>query len=88
MSQSEPKELTLARQLIDVCKLDNAAQLLRNFEEKGGHTLYDIVLCHFLKCKLLLWQGLYEDLVELAEKTYKDSMRNLPVASQIITINL
>ncbi|KKL16777.1 hypothetical protein LCGC14_2492170, partial [marine sediment metagenome] len=74
MSHSEPKELILAKQLIDVCKLDDARQLLRNFEEKGGHTLHDIVLCHFLKCKLLLWQGLYEDLVKLAEQTYKESI--------------
>jgi len=74
MSHSEPKELIHAKQLIEVCKLDGARQLLRNFEEKGGNTLYDIVLCHFLECKLLLWQGLYEDLVKLAEQTYKESL--------------
>ena len=74
MSHSEPKELILAKQLIEVCKIDEARQLLTDFEKKGGHTLYDKVLCHFLECKLLLWQGLYEDLVELAEKTYKESL--------------
>ncbi|MHA2399994.1 MAG: tetratricopeptide repeat protein [Promethearchaeota archaeon] len=69
-----PEELILVKQLIDVCKLDDARHLLRIFEEKGGHALYDIVFCHFLKCKLLLFQGLYEDLVKLAEKTYKESL--------------
>ncbi|KKL68534.1 hypothetical protein LCGC14_2124030, partial [marine sediment metagenome] len=63
--REKPEELIHAKQLIDECKLDDARRLLRNFEEKGGYTLYDIVLCHFLKCKLLLWQGLYEDLVKL-----------------------
>jgi len=72
--KEKPEELILAKQLIDVCKLDDARQLLRNFEEKGGHTLHDTVLCHFLECKLLLWQGLYEDLVKLAEHTYKESI--------------
>jgi len=72
--REKPEELIQAKQLIDECKLDEARQLLRNFEEKGSHTLYDIVLCHFLKCKLLLWQGLYEDLVKLAEETYKESL--------------
>jgi tetratricopeptide (TPR) repeat protein len=74
MVHLEPQELILAKKLIEVCKLDEARQLLTNFEEKGGYDLYDIVLCHFLKCKLLLWQGLYEELVKLAEQTYKESL--------------
>ena len=72
--KGKPEELIRAEKLIEVCKLDDASQLLRNFEEKGGYTHHDIVLCHFLKCKLLLWQGLYEDLVKLAEQTYKESI--------------
>ena len=70
----KPEELIRAERLIDDCKIDEADQLIRNFEEKGGHTLHDRVLCHLLKCELLLWQGLYEDLVNLAEEAYKDSL--------------
>ena len=70
----KPEELIRAERLIDDCKIDEADQLIRNFEEKGGHTLHNRVLCHLLKCELLLWQGLYEDLVKLAEQAYKESL--------------
>ncbi len=72
--KEKPKELILAKQLIDECKLDESEQLIKNFEEKGGHTLYDIVLCHLLKCELLYWRGLHEDVVKLAQQTYKESL--------------
>ena len=74
MSYSEPKELIRAKQLIDEYKLDEAEQLIKSFEEKGGHTLHDIVLCHLLNCELLFWRGLHEDFVTLAEQTYKESL--------------
>ena len=70
----KPKELILLKQLIDGCKLDEADQLIRIFEEEGGHTLHDIVLWHLLKCELLLCRGLYEDVVKLAEQTHKESL--------------
>ncbi|MHA1242442.1 MAG: tetratricopeptide repeat protein [Promethearchaeota archaeon] len=72
--KSKPQELILAKRLIDECKYDEADQLIKNFEEKGGHTLYDTVLCHLLNCELLLSQGLYKDVVKLAEQTYKESL--------------
>jgi len=74
MSHSEAEELTQAKKLIDECKLDEADQLIKNFEEKGGHTLHDIVLCHLLNCELLYWRSLYKDVVKLAEQTYKESL--------------
>ena len=74
-TNSESKELVQAKKLIDVSRLDEADQLIKAFEEKGGHTLYDIVLCHLLKCELLFQRGLHEDVVKLAENTYKESLR-------------
>ena len=74
-TNSESKELAQAKKLIDVSRLDEADQIIKAFEEKGGHTLYDIVLCHLLKCELLLERGLNEDIIKLAEKTYKESLR-------------
>jgi len=75
MSHSESKELTQAKKLIVVSRLDEADQIIKTFEEKGGHTLYDLVLCHLLKCELLLERGLHEDIIKLAEGTYKESLR-------------
>ncbi|MFX1593755.1 MAG: tetratricopeptide repeat protein, partial [Promethearchaeota archaeon] len=74
MSYIESKELTQAKKLIDISKLDEAEKLIKKFEEKGGHTLHDIVLCHLLKCELLGARGLYKDVIKLAEQAYKDSL--------------
>jgi len=74
MAHSESKELTNAKKLIDECKFNKADLLIKNFEEKGGHTLHDIVLCHLLKCELLLWRDFNEDVVKLAEQAYKESL--------------
>jgi len=70
----KPKELTRARQLINEGKLDEALQLMNNYEEKGEITLEDLVKCHLLKCELFFQQDLYENVVTLAEKTYKESL--------------
>jgi len=72
--EEKPEVLILAKHLIDECKLNEADQIIKNFEEKGGHTLHDIVLCHLLKCELLHWRSLHEDVVKLAEQTYKESL--------------
>ncbi|MFW9827135.1 MAG: tetratricopeptide repeat protein [Candidatus Thorarchaeota archaeon] len=75
MTYLEPKELIRARQLIDKSKYDEADQIIKNFEENGDQTLHDIVLCQLLKCELLFWRDLFEDVVKLADQTYKDSLR-------------
>ncbi|MHA2088064.1 MAG: tetratricopeptide repeat protein, partial [Promethearchaeota archaeon] len=75
MSYLEPKELILIKQLLEECKLDEANQLLKNFEERGGHSLHSIVQSHLLKCDLLFWRGLHKDVIKLAEQTYKESLR-------------
>jgi len=73
--KDKPEELIRAKQLLDKCKLDEADLLISNFEEKGGHTLHDLVLCHLLKCELLFWKGLHIDVIKLAEQTYKESLK-------------
>ena len=72
--KDKPEELTRAKRLIDEFKLDEADLLISNFEEREGHTLHDLVLCHLLKCELLYWRGLNQDVVKLAEQTYKESL--------------
>ncbi|NVM34579.1 MAG: hypothetical protein HWN81_03220 [Candidatus Lokiarchaeota archaeon] len=68
------EELIQVKQLLDEFKLDEADLLINNFEEKGGHTLHDLVLVHLLKCELLFWKGLHKDVIKLAEQTYKESL--------------
>ncbi|GAH21017.1 unnamed protein product, partial [marine sediment metagenome] len=36
--------------------------------------LYDLVTSQLLKCELLLWRNSHEDVVKLAEQTYKESL--------------
>ncbi len=72
--QVKSKELKQAQQFIDEGKFNDAEQIIRNFEEKEGHTLYDRVLSNLLKCEILLMQGLYQDVVMVAEQTYKESL--------------
>jgi len=72
--QEKAEELIRAKLLIDECKYDEAIYLIKDFEEKGGHSLHDIVLCHLLNCELLFWGSLFEDAVKLTEQTYKESL--------------
>ncbi|MFX1343873.1 MAG: tetratricopeptide repeat protein [Promethearchaeota archaeon] len=72
--KDKPEELIQVKHLLEECKFDEAELLIRNFEEKGRHTLHDLVLCHLLKCELLFWRGLHTDVIKLAEQTYKESL--------------
>jgi tetratricopeptide (TPR) repeat protein len=72
--KDKPEELIRVKQYLDECKFDEAEILISNFEEKGGQTLPDLVLCHLLKCELLFWRGLHTDVIKLAEQTYKESL--------------
>lgn len=82
---TEAKELIQAKKLIDVCKLNEADQLIKNFEEKGGYNLHDLVLSHLLKCELLFFRGLHTDVIKLAEQTYKES---LELGKNIISVDI
>ncbi|MHA2394656.1 MAG: tetratricopeptide repeat protein, partial [Promethearchaeota archaeon] len=80
MSYSEPKELTQARQFIKAGKFEESLQLLKDFEEKRKNSLQDKVSCQLLKCNLLYWQWKFEEMLKIADQTYKESLelgRNL-----------
>ncbi|KKN04683.1 hypothetical protein LCGC14_1094910, partial [marine sediment metagenome] len=72
--KEKPEDLIRAKQLLNEYKLDEADQIINKFEKKGGHTRYNIVLCHSLKCELLCERDLLEDAVKFAEQTYKESL--------------
>jgi len=83
--EDKPEELIRAKQLLNECKLDEADLLISNFEEKGEHTFHDLVLCHLLKCELLFWKGLHNDVIKLAEQTYKES---LELGKNILSVDI
>jgi hypothetical protein len=68
------EKLIRAEQLIDEGRHKEALDLMKNFEEKGKISLFNIISCNLLKCKLLYQQGLYQDVIKLAELTYKESL--------------
>ena len=74
MSRSEVKELNQAKQLIYEGKSDEALQLMKNFEERGDISLQDLVLWHLVQCYMFLQQYSFIELIELAERTYKESL--------------
>jgi tetratricopeptide (TPR) repeat protein len=71
--KSKPKELILAKQLIDECKLDEAYASLNNFIEKEGIIHRNKVLSLLLQCQILFLQGKYEKLLKHTEQTFKES---------------
>ncbi|MFW9826174.1 MAG: hypothetical protein ACFFEY_00970 [Candidatus Thorarchaeota archaeon] len=74
MAYSLPNELIQTKKLIIEGNHEVALNLLKSFEERGVDILQDSLRCRLLKCELLFQQGLYEDLLNLAEKGYKDSL--------------
>ena len=72
--KEKPEELIRAEKFIDDGKFDEALRIMKNFEEVGERTLYDIVLTHLIRCDLLLQRGLNNESVKLAEQTYKESL--------------
>ena len=74
MSHSGLKELIQAKKLIDEGEYDEALQLIDSFEQMKGFTLQDKVSCHLLKCNILSWQWRYEEMLKIADQTYKESL--------------
>jgi len=72
--KEKPEELIRAQQLIDDAKVNEAHDLLNNFEKKEGLTLHDKVLSHLLRTVLLLQQGRHKEVLMLAEETYDMSL--------------
>ena len=57
MEKKIPEELIRAEKLIDDAKVNEAHDLLNNFEKKEGLTLHDKVSSHLLRTDLLFQQG-------------------------------
>ncbi|MFX1452615.1 MAG: hypothetical protein ACFFCM_17390 [Promethearchaeota archaeon] len=74
MAYSLPNELIRTKKLIIEGNHKDALKLLKSFKERGVYILQDSLMCSLLKCELFFQQGLYEDLLNLAEKGYKDSL--------------
>jgi len=72
--KGKPEELIRAEKLIDDAKVNEAHELLNNFERKKGLTLHDKVSCLLLKCDLLYQQGRFKEVITLAEEIYDMSL--------------
>ena len=84
MANLKSKELTKAEEFIVKCKFDEAFKLLNNIEQQVGLTLEDTVLSNLLKSRILIQQGKYEDVINLAERTHKES---LGLGKHILTVD-
>jgi len=74
VGKKKPEELIRAEKLIDDAKVNEAHELLNNFERKEGLTLHDKVSSHLLRADLLFQQGRYKEVLTLAEQTYDMSL--------------
>lgn len=69
-----PEDFFRTKQLILEGKHNETLQLIDKFKEKEDSTLHDILLYNLLKCEILYQQGLYKDVVKLAEQTFQESL--------------
>jgi len=74
LTNIESKELSQAREFIVKCKFDEAVKHLNDFEQNEVHSLEETVICNLLKSRILLQQGEYEDAINLAKRTYNESL--------------
>ncbi|MFX1573279.1 MAG: tetratricopeptide repeat protein [Promethearchaeota archaeon] len=72
--KDEPKKYITIKQLIEEGAHEEALQLIDEFKEKGDYSIRDIILYNLLECEILFQQGLFNDLFNLAEETYKKSL--------------
>ena len=84
MSHTESKELIKAKKLVNEGKFNEVLQLMENFEKMEDISRYNLVLWHLLKCDILVQQGAYIKLNELAEQTYKES---LGLAKSLVSVD-
>ena len=84
MPHSESKELIKAKELVNEGKFNEVLQLMENFEKMEDISRYNLVLWHLLKCDILVQQGEYIKLNELAEQTYKES---LGLAKSLVSVD-
>jgi tetratricopeptide (TPR) repeat protein len=73
--KGKPEELLRAEKLIDDAKVNEAHELLNNFEKKEGLTLHDKVSSHLLRVDLLFQQGRFRKALTLAEQTSEESLK-------------
>ena len=65
---------TRSEELFNTGKYNEAYKLLSDFEKNKTHSPYEIVSSHLLKAELLFQQGRYDEVFNLAEFTYNESL--------------
>ncbi|MHA2475284.1 MAG: hypothetical protein ACXAES_18840 [Promethearchaeota archaeon] len=74
--ENKPEELVKAEQLIIEGKFEEAYQIMDKFKERGDFTTRDALLCDLFKLDIKFQQGLYVDVIELANQTYKECIES------------
>ncbi|MFX1464756.1 MAG: tetratricopeptide repeat protein, partial [Promethearchaeota archaeon] len=75
MSHSELNQLTRAEQLFDDSKLDEALEILSDWNQFEGLDLQQKGYFQFLKGLILIYQNKYEELIELGEQIFKEGQK-------------
>ena len=74
IEEEKSKEVIRVEKLIREGNHKEALQVINYFEGKEELTPYEMVSCKILKCELFFQQGLYENVIKLAQQTYKESL--------------
>jgi tetratricopeptide (TPR) repeat protein len=69
----KPEELIQAEKLVEEGEFDKALKLLNTFDKKNRTPYNDKLSCYHLKGQLLIWQGKYEEAINISEEMYKFS---------------
>ncbi len=70
-SKIKYQEFIQAEKWIKQAEFDKALKLLHNFEKKSNIDNYDKFSCYYLKGKLLIWQGRYEEAIKTSQELFK-----------------
>jgi len=73
--EGTPEELIQAEKFIVEGKFEEAHELMDKFKERGEYTPKDALICDLLEVDIMFQQGLYEDVIKLADQTYKESIK-------------
>ena len=72
--KGKPKEIEYAEQLIHESRFVEAMQILTEIGKSERIPLSHKISCYTHQCRILMWQGNYNDCYKIAELAYKESL--------------
>ncbi|MFX1524864.1 MAG: tetratricopeptide repeat protein [Promethearchaeota archaeon] len=74
MLNSEATEFIQVEKLIDQGKHEEAIKMMKEFEQIGEASQYNNIKLNLLKCELFYQKGMYEIVIDFAQKAYEVSL--------------